>query len=123
MYKRQHLGRGLYSFALGLGKKVLVADSLAKIVSQGYADVTALNSTEALLVMVCYSLQLYFDFSGYCDMASGIALMFNVNLPVNFHSPYKACLLYTALLKDCRRGCVWKKSDGTGKGNDHSQCH
>ena len=85
-----HLGRGLYSFALGLGKKVLLADSLAKIVSQGYADVTALNSTEALLVMVCYSLQLYFDFSGYCDMASGIALMFNVNLPVNFHSPYKA---------------------------------
>ena len=85
-----HLGRGFYSFALGLGKKVLLADSLAKIVSQGYADVTALNSTEALLVMVCYSLQLYFDFSGYCDMASGIALMFNVNLPVNFHSPYKA---------------------------------
>ncbi len=85
-----HLGRGLYSFALGLGKKVLLADSLAKIVSQGYADVTALNSIEALLVMVCYSLQLYFDFSGYCDMASGIALMFNLNLPVNFHSPYKA---------------------------------
>ena len=59
-----HLGRGLYSFALGLGKKVLLADSLAKIVSQGYADVTALNSIEALLVMVCYSLQLYFDFIG-----------------------------------------------------------
>lgn len=85
-----HLGRGLYSFALGLGKKVLLADSLAKIVNQGYADVTALNSIEALLVMVCYSLQLYFDFSGYCDMSSGIALMFNLNLPVNFHSPYKA---------------------------------
>ena len=85
-----HLGRGLYSFALGLGKKVLLADSLAKIVSQGYADVAALNSIEALLVMVCYSLQLYFDFSGYCDMASGIALMFNLNLPVNFNSPYKA---------------------------------
>lgn len=85
-----HLGRGLYSFALGLGKKVLLADSLAKIVSQGYAGVTALNSTEALLVMVCYSLQLYFDFSGYCDMASGIALMFNLKLPLNFNSPYKA---------------------------------
>ena len=85
-----HLGRGLYSFALGLGKKVLLADSLAKIVSQGYTDVAALNSIEALLVMVCYSLQLYFDFSGYCDMASGIALMFNLNLPMNFNSPYKA---------------------------------
>lgn len=85
-----HLGRGLYSFALGLGKKVLLADSLAKIVSQGYAEVTALNSIEALLVMVCYSLQLYFDFSGYCDMASGISMMLNRNLPANFNSPYKA---------------------------------
>ena len=85
-----HLGRGLYSFALGLGKKVLLADSLAKIVNQGYADVAALNATEALLVMVSYSLQLYFDFGGYCDMASGIGMMLNLNLPMNFNSPYKA---------------------------------
>lgn len=84
------LGRGLYAFALGLGKKVLLADSLAKIVNQGYADVTVLNGTEALLVMLAYTLQLYFDFSGYCDMACGIGLMLRLELPVNFNSPYKA---------------------------------
>lgn len=85
-----HLSRGIYAFALGLGKKVLLADSLAKLVNQGYADVSALNSAEALLVMLGYSLQLYFDFSGYCDMASGIGLMWNLKLPMNFNSPYKA---------------------------------
>ena len=86
----ENLGKGFYSFSMGLAKKVLLADSLAKIVSQGYADVSVLNSTEALLVMVCYSLQLYFDFSGYCDMAAGVALMLNLELPMNFNSPYKA---------------------------------
>lgn len=86
----EQLGRGLYAFALGLGKKVLLADALAKIVDQGYADVAALNASEALLVMVGYSLQLYFDFSGYCDMACGIGMMLHLKLPVNFNSPYKA---------------------------------
>lgn len=85
-----HVSRGLYAFALGLGKKVLLADTLAKFVNQGYADVNVLNSSEALLVMVGYSLQLYFDFSGYCDMASGIGWMLNLKLPMNFNSPYKA---------------------------------
>lgn len=86
----EHLGRGLYAFALGLGKKVLLADALAKLVDQGYADVAALNASEALLVMVAYSLQLYFDFSGYCDMACGIGMMLRLKLPVNFNSPYQA---------------------------------
>ena len=56
----------------------------------GYQAVGELNSPTILLVMVCYSLQIYFDFSGYCDMAYGIGYMFNVELPVNFNSPYKA---------------------------------
>lgn len=86
----QNMSKGLYGFALGLGKKVLLADTLAGVVNQGFADVSILNSMEALLVMVCYSLQLYFDFSGYCDMASGVACMLNLKLPVNFNSPYKA---------------------------------
>lgn len=86
----ERLSRGLYAFALGLGKKVLLADSLAKIVNQGYADVTVLNGTEALLVMVAYALQLYFDFSGYCDMACGIGQMLGLELPLNFNSPYQA---------------------------------
>lgn len=86
----ENLSRGLYGFSLGLGKKVLLADSLAKLVNEGYANVSTLNSSEALLIMVAYALQLYFDFSGYCDMASGVATMLKIKLPLNFNSPYKA---------------------------------
>ncbi len=49
-----------------------------------------LSSTDAFLVMLAYTFQLYFDFSGYCDMAMGISRMFNLELPLNFNSPYKA---------------------------------
>ncbi len=85
-----NLCRGIYAFALGLAKKVLIADTLAKTVNIGYNNITALNSWDALLVMVCYSLQIYFDFSGYCDMAYGIGYMLNRKLPDNFNSPYQA---------------------------------
>ena len=85
-----NLSKGIYAFALGLAKKVLLADTLAKIVAIGYRDIPLLNTPSAFLVMVCYSLQLYFDFSGYCDMAYGIGLFFHVELPFNFNSPYKA---------------------------------
>lgn len=86
----ENLSRGIYAFALGLAKKVLIADTFSKIVTIGYNDMELLNSPSAMLVMVCYSLQLYFDFSGYCDMAYGIGLFFNIELPINFNSPYKA---------------------------------
>lgn len=86
----ENLCKGIYAFALGMAKKVLIADTLSKVVTAGYADVEALNSVSTVLVMVCYSLQIYFDFSGYCDMAYGIGFLFNVELPVNFNSPYKA---------------------------------
>lgn len=85
-----NLSKGIYAFALGLSKKVLLADTLAKIVNIGYNNIDALNTGDAVLVMVCYSLQIYFDFSGYCDMAYGIGYMLNIKLPVNFNSPYKA---------------------------------
>lgn len=85
-----NLSKGIYAFALGLAKKVLLADTLAKIVNIGYNNIDALNTGDAVLVMVCYSLQIYFDFSGYCDMAYGIGYMLNIKLPVNFNSPYKA---------------------------------
>ena len=86
----ENLSKGLYLFSLGLAKKVLIADTLAKIVAIGYTDVEKLNSMSALVVMVSYTLQLYFDFSGYCDMAMGVGLFFNINLPINFNSPYKS---------------------------------
>ena len=81
---------GLYLFVLGLGKKVLLADTFGEAVGYGYGNVAALSGTDALLVMLFYTLQLYFDFSGYCDMGRGIAHMLGFELPVNFDSPYKA---------------------------------
>ena len=82
--------RNLYLFVLGLFKKVLIADTLGKAVDFGYANLAALNSGDGLIVMLSYTLQLYFDFSGYCDMAMGIAGMLGFELPLNFNAPYKA---------------------------------
>ena len=81
---------GLYIFALGLFKKVLLADTFATLVTKGYANIAALTCVEAILVSLAYTFQLYFDFSGYCDMAIGIGSMMNIELPQNFNSPYKA---------------------------------
>lgn len=85
-----NMSQGLYALALGLGKKVLIADTLSKIVNLGYADIASLNRVSAIVIMVSYTLQIYFDFSGYCDMALGMSKMFNIDLPLNFNSPYKA---------------------------------
>ena len=68
----------------------MIADTLGRAVDFGYADLSALNSGDGLIVMLSYSLQLYFDFSGYCDMAKGIAGILGIELPLNFDSPYKA---------------------------------
>ena len=81
---------GLYAFALGLFKKVIVADTFAVAVDAGFAAAASLNTAEAWFVAIGYTLQLYFDFSGYCDMATGVGLMFNIRLPINFNSPYKS---------------------------------
>lgn len=84
---------GVVSFVLGLSKKVLLADTLARIANYGFDNVLFLDSFSALAILVAYSLELYFDFSGYSDMAIGLGLMFNITLPVNFNSPYKASSL------------------------------
>ncbi len=84
------LGRGLFIFALGLSKKVLLADVFGNAVNWAYANTETLDSLTALLVLFAYPVQLYFDFSGYCDMAIGIGRMLNIELPVNFNSPHKA---------------------------------
>ena len=86
----ENLSKGLYALALGLGKKVLIADVFSKFVTIGYENVWDLNANSAILVMICYTMQIYFDFSGYCDMAYGIGYLFNVELPCNFNSPYKS---------------------------------
>lgn len=81
---------GLYAFGLGLAKKVLVADTFARMVNEGFSMAQFLSTPEAWFVAIGYTLQLYFDFSGYCDMATGIGLMFNIKIPCNFNAPYKA---------------------------------
>lgn len=86
----ENLSKGLYAFSLGLAKKVLIADTLSKIVAIGYEEIRYMYTISVIIITVCYSLQIYFDFSGYCDMAYGIGYMFNVKLPENFNSPYKA---------------------------------
>lgn len=86
----QNLATGLYVFAMGLSKKVLIADIFGNAVNWGYSNIDALNSVDAIVLMLSYTIQIYFDFSGYCDMATGIAKMMNFDLPQNFNSPYKA---------------------------------
>ena len=84
---------GLSIFVLGLAKKVLIADSLADFSTPIFSAVAAGGQPmlfEAWIGALAYTLQLYFDFSAYSDMAIGISLMFNVRLPMNFNSPYKA---------------------------------
>lgn len=85
-----NISRGIMIFVLGLFKKLMIADTLGKAVDWGFNNVPDLYSMDIWIVMLCYTLQIYFDFSGYCDMAAGVSLLFNIELPVNFNSPYKA---------------------------------
>jgi D-alanyl-lipoteichoic acid acyltransferase DltB (MBOAT superfamily) len=84
-----NISHGLMLFSVGLFKKVIIADTLAKWVDPGFAA-TSLSLVEAWSAAISYTFQLYFDFSGYTDMALGIALLFNIKLPQNFNAPYKA---------------------------------
>ncbi len=86
-----NLAYGLWLFATGLARKVLLADVLSKAVSWGYElPVANLTAMEALVVSLCFTFQIYFDFSGYSHMALGISKMLNLTLPDNFDSPYQA---------------------------------
>lgn len=81
---------GIALFILGLAKKVLLADVLAIVVNAEYASIAYLDAPSAWITIICYMLELYFDFSGYCDMARGIGKMFGFWLPENFDMPLKA---------------------------------
>lgn len=80
---------GIFVFALGLAKKILLADHFAVAADALFAG-GAPGAADLLWGALSYMFQIYFDFSGYCDMAIGIGVMFNIDLPVNFRSPYRA---------------------------------
>lgn len=88
----QNIAEGLHDLAIGLFKKVIIADTFGQAVAWGFSaeQLPTLTVMEAVIVMVSYTFQIYFDFSGYCDMATGIASFFNIKLPINFNSPYKS---------------------------------
>lgn len=86
----KNLALGLFLFSIGLGKKVIIADTFATWSNAGYAMSNTLSFFDAWLTSLSYTAQLYFDFSGYTDMALGLGYMFNITLPQNFNSPYKA---------------------------------
>ena len=89
-FDHHNFAHGLYIFAIGLFKKVLIADTFGKAVSYGWENIETIVSMEIMIVMLSYTFQIYFDFSGYCDMAVGLGKMFRIELPVNFDSPYKS---------------------------------
>ena len=89
----EFLAKGIFIFSIGLFKKAFIADSFAKWANAGFSAVEKgeyLNMAESWATSLSYTFQLYFDFSGYCDMAIGLGLMFGIVLPLNFNSPYKS---------------------------------
>ncbi|HFU74964.1 MAG TPA: MBOAT family protein [Arcobacter sp.] len=85
-----NIALGLFIFSMGLFKKVVIADTFAVWATNGFDTAEKLELIEAWATSLSYTFQLYFDFSGYTDMAIGVALLFNIKLPINFNSPYKA---------------------------------
>jgi alginate O-acetyltransferase complex protein AlgI len=86
----KYLDIGWSFFVLGLAKKVLLADTIAMVIDPALANYSNLSSAGAWLCMLGYTYQLYFDFSGYSDMAVGLGYLFGLRLPQNFNSPYRA---------------------------------
>jgi len=85
-----NVAAGIFLLAIGLAKKVFLADPLVPLVAAGFDHAATIDTFQAWLSALAYTLQIYFDFSGYTDMALGAALIFNIRLPVNFDSPYRA---------------------------------
>ena len=86
-FNSDNFASGLYLFCIGLFKKAVIADTLSYFVSNGFG-MTNLGLAAAWTTTISYTLQIYFDFSGYSDMAVGLGKMFNIDIPFNFNSPY-----------------------------------
>lgn len=90
LFKQQNVALGLFIFAIGLSKKKLIGDPLTDYAQYAFNNAQKLSMIEAWYASVSYVLSYYFDLSGYADMAIGVGKMFNINIPKNFNSPYKA---------------------------------
>jgi alginate O-acetyltransferase complex protein AlgI len=118
----QDMAAGLYAVMIGTIKKVLLADSFGTVVNNGWAHLSELSAPTAWLMILGYTLQLYFDFSGYCDIATGLARMLGLRLPVNFDSPYRALSIgefwkrWHITLTSFLRECVYFPLGGSRKG-------
>ncbi|WP_236614013.1 MBOAT family O-acyltransferase [Nafulsella turpanensis] len=89
-FRYDNLSKGIFMFFMGLCKKVILADSFALFANYGYSSPEQLSFLDSWITSISYACQLYYDFSGYTDMAIGAALMFNIQIPQNFNSPYHA---------------------------------
>lgn len=95
----ENMNRGIVWFTFGLAKKVLIADKLSLYVNEAFSQADSLSMLDAWMASFAYTLQLYFDFSGYSEMAIGLGLMLNFHLPLNFNSPYQS----TSIIEFWRR--------------------
>lgn len=86
----ENVSYGIKTFSFGLFKKVILADTFAVAVTWGFSHIDASTAMDWFLIMLSYTFEIYFDFSGYSDMAVGVSKMLNIDLPINFDSPYKA---------------------------------
>lgn len=113
---------GLYIICIGMAKKVLLAEGFGVIVNNGYAHPERLTTVSGAMVVLGYTLQLYFDFSGYCDVATGCARLLGIRLPMNFDSPYRSLSVgefwkrWHMTLTTFLRECVYFPLGGSRKG-------
>lgn len=113
---------GIKTFSFGLFKKLVLADTFAIAVNWGYSNFETASSVDWILIMLFYTFEIYFDFSGYTDMAVGISSMLNIQLPINFDSPYKAISIrdfwkrWHISLTDFFTGYIYVPLGGSRKG-------
>ena len=123
------LAAGVYAICCGTAKKVLLADAFGILVNNGWARLSELTAPGAWMVILGYTLQLYFDFSGYCDIAAGAARLLGVRLPVNFDSPYRALSVgefwkrWHITLTTFLRECLYFPLGGSRRGKGRTYLH
>lgn len=120
---------GIYAICCGTIKKVLLADAFGTVVNNGWVHLEELSAPAAWLVILGYTLQLYFDFSGYCDIAAGVARLFGLRLPMNFDSPYRSASVtefwkrWHITLTTFLRECLYFPLGGSRRGTIRTYCN